>query len=355
MHSLGVVREFAPQIVGPGRASTGIDGWYAGRRCLKTVHLPRRWEQGPAHAIGDGQIRFDAPGILSVELVEVEAVFAPGRRARSDQVAGLVIVIVSHDIRDHSQQTEHGIVILRSRCRLSESPIGGIEVSAVGVGKAGRRHPVCGSLAQAEGMFVAETRIADKADVCPKLKRVRAAGPGKIIKELIYRDLRIVALGDALVQAVEQVPRLIRIAHDACALTRKCPAEVVNGRRAEDSRVAKGKPLAVVCDNLFRWGSWQERCLRVEYVLQAAPPEQGVIAVGSEVIIQSGDESIVIQADGGSETKARIIQTVADRAVIGYKLSGAEGLVEIAGVARVFDGRIDPNTQRIEVFQLRRR
>ena len=43
-------------------------------------------------------------------------------------------------------------------------------------------------------------------------------------------------------------------------------------------------------------------------ILQRAAPEQRVLAVGGEVVVEAGDESIVIQADRGAETEAGIIE-----------------------------------------------
>ena len=95
-----------------------------------------------------------------------------------------------------------------SRSWLCEAAVGGIEVTA-SIRETGGRHPVCGSLAQAEGMFIAKTRIAHEADVRPKLKGVCALGPGKVIQKLIHWDLSIVAVSDALIESVEQIPRLV--------------------------------------------------------------------------------------------------------------------------------------------------
>ena len=109
----------------------------------------------------------------------------------------------------------------------------------------------------------------------------------------------------------------------------------------------------MVGDGLFRRRPRQEGSLRVVYVLQASPPEQTVFAVRREVIVEPGNESVVVQLDGSSEAISRVIQPVADRAVIRFELAGAECLVEISGMTRILDRRIDPQTQGIQALQLR--
>ena len=66
-----------------------------------------------------------------------------------------------------------------------------------------------------------------------------------------------------------------------------------------------------------------------------------MFTVRGDVVIETGDEGIVIEADRRTETISGVIQAIAHRGVIGYELAGAECLVEIAGVTRVLDCRID--------------
>src|SRR4029077_15580011 len=54
-----------------------------GRSCLETVCFPGRRKERPAHSIGQGEVGFDAPGVLPIKLIPVEAIVSlDGRTLR---------------------------------------------------------------------------------------------------------------------------------------------------------------------------------------------------------------------------------------------------------------------------------
>ena len=97
-----------------------------------------------------------------------------------------------------------------------------------GVGEAGWGHPVRCALPDAEGMFVADARIAGEAGVATELQRVPAFGPGKVVSEIVNRSLRIVAVNDALIEAIENIPLLVGISQYAGALASEAPMKAVD-------------------------------------------------------------------------------------------------------------------------------
>src|SRR5579864_2707151 len=77
-----------------------------------------------------------------------------------------------------------------------------------------------------------------------------------------------------------------------------------------------------------------------------------MLAVGGEMVIQAGDERVVIQAHWCAEPETGVIETIAHRVVIGGVLAGAECLIEVASVVGVEDSRINPDMQRIEALDV---
>src|SRR6266852_3714653 len=76
-------------------------------------------------------------------------------------------------------------------------------------------------------------------------------------------------------------------------------------------------------------------------------------AVGGETVIRARDEYIVIQTGGSAENEARIVQTVSGRKIIGYRLTRAEGLIEISRVTNEVEHcGINPNATRVEVLEV---
>src|SRR5258708_33565976 len=76
-------------------------------------------------------------------------------------------------------------------------------------------------------------------------------------------------------------------------------------------------------------------------------------AVGGETVIRARDEYIVIQTGGSAENEARIVQTVSGRKIIGYRLTRAEGLIEISRVTNEVEHcGINPNATRVEFLEV---
>ena len=105
VHRLRVVRKLGAQVVCPGGTPARVHGGVhvAGRRCLESVNLPGRRKQRPAQSVSDGQVRLDPPGILAVELVPVKPVLPRHWNSLIEQRAALIVVVVSHDVGNHSQ------------------------------------------------------------------------------------------------------------------------------------------------------------------------------------------------------------------------------------------------------------
>src|SRR5258708_27234244 len=123
----------------------------------------------------------------------------------------------------------------------------------------------------------------------------------------------------------------------------------------ENRDIAEDKSFAVIKGSLFRSITRQERGARVAQVLQRAAPEQTVPAVGGEMVIEFRDEDIVVKLGGRAENKTCIIQAISRGRIIGHRLTGAKGLIEITGViGQIEHGRINPEMARIKICLVRR-
>ena len=72
-------------------------------------------------------------------------------------------------------------------------------------------------------------------------------------------------------------------------------------------------------------------------------------AVGGETVIDARDEDIVVEAGGRAENEAGIVQAISGGRIVGHRLPGAEGLIEITRViGQVEHGGINPEMPRIE-------
>ena len=78
----------------------------------------------------------------------------------------------------------------------------------------------------------------------------------------------------------------------------------------------------------------------------------GVFAVRGEMVIEAGDERVVIQAHRRAEAVTGIIQPVADGRVVGHELSAAERLIEVTGVSCVLYRRINSQAQRVKGLEV---
>ena len=173
-------------------------------------------------------------------------------------------------------------------------------------------------------------------------------GPREIIVQIVDRCLETVAVGETLIETEESVPFLVGVAKDARTLTGKSPTERIGEGVAQNRCVAHGKTLAVVRQSLYGCRSRQEGGLRVVQILQVSAPEDGVLPVRTQLVIDFRDEGVVIQLHRRAETEAGIIKPVSHRAVVGLKRP--IGRVEVAE-----HGRIGPQPQRINIRDLRHR
>src|SRR4029077_18778035 len=72
------------------------------------------------------------------------------------------------------------------------------------------------------------------------------------------------------------------------------------------------------------------------------------------MVIDTRNEDIVVQAGGCAEDVSGIIQAVSSGRVVGHGLTGTEGPVEVTSmIDQVKHGRIDPDSTRIQVLELR--
>ena len=95
----------------------------------------------------------------------------------------------------------------------------------------------------------------------------------------------------------------------------------------------------MVGDNRFGRGTGQEWLGGVVDVLQVAAKEQGVFARAVKVIVEPGDERVVIEFDGSAEAVAGIVIAVAHGKIIRDQIG--ESVVEISQHVRIGAGH-DP-------------
>ena len=148
-----------------------------GRSGLQTVGLPRWREERPAHSVGEREVRFDAPGVLPIELVRVEPIVALHGSALStsgtDDVAVFVEVIIGHNVGDHSVQSEEGTIVLRGGLRLGPAigsvpkrgrgRVHGIQ-AAGGAGEADGGCPIGSSEAEVAGVEITGSGVAGEVN-----------------------------------------------------------------------------------------------------------------------------------------------------------------------------------------------
>jgi len=127
---------------------------------------------------------------------------------------------------------------------------------------------------------------------------------GKVVEEIVHGRLRIVAVGDALIQPIEDIPFLVRISQDARALAGEAPVKGIHHAGCQNRGVTDHETLAVIRKGLFRGRAGQKRRLRIIHILQRASPEQTMLAIARQVVVHSCDEGVVIEAEGRSETES---------------------------------------------------
>src|SRR2546422_4744873 len=327
------------------------------RRRLEAVDLPGWREERPPHAVSNRQVRFDAPGVLSVEFVPVEPVVPLRRSARSRYrvpvavhdvvlyLAALIEFVIDHDVRNQAEHGKHGEIVRWSGRGFGKPAVYGIQLAAASVGESGGGHPIGSPLSYTEGMLQAEPRIADIADIAAQLKGMLALGPGEIVQQIVSGRLSAVAVGKAWIQTVEGVPLLVRVPDEACALASEPPVEGVDHGWAEDGCVSHNESFAVVYQGGQGSRPRQEGLLWVDYILQSAAPKQSVFAVGGEVVIEAGSEGGVIEADRCAETEAHVVKAIAHGGVV--TAQSRVGVLEVAE-----HGRIGPSAEGVEVSNI---
>src|ERR1700674_3733082 len=206
------------------------------------------------------------------------------------------------------------------------------------------------------GMQIAGAGIAGEANGGPELESMILLGPGEIIEKVMRAHLEIMAISDSLIQPQKSVPRLVGITHHAKALPCVSPVKGIGESGAKNGGVAQCEAFTVVGGGLLGSISRKEGSSRVPQILRGAAPEQEVPAVGGKAVIRARDEDIVIQAGGGAENEAGIVQTIARRRIVGHRLTLAEDLIQVASViGQVEHGGINPDVTRVKVFQVGRR
>lgn len=83
-----------------------------------------------------------------------------------EEVAGFVVVVLPHEIRDHAQQANHRTIVARleGEIDLGKAAVSGIERTGA-IGQASWRHPTGGTEREVVGVQVADAGITGNADV----------------------------------------------------------------------------------------------------------------------------------------------------------------------------------------------
>ena len=104
------------------------------------------------------------------------------------------------------------------------------------------------------------------------------------------------------VNAAERVPREVRIANRAEALTDKTVVEIVDQRGGNNSGVAGDEAFVVVHDV----GDWrlarQERSIGLILIGEPTAESQALLAIARDVVIDLGDVPVLGVSRGGGET-----------------------------------------------------
>ncbi len=310
---------------------------------LQAIRFVRGWKQRPAHTVGEGEIGLHAPGVLAIELIPVQCVMTLHRRALGQKIPGAIVIVLAHEVGHDAEQPDHRTVVtgLEGEVDFWE-PMQTWVHGAGTVGDAGWRHPAGSPQCEIVGVQITHPRIAGHADVAANLQTVSSLGPGKIVGEIVNRKLKILAIGDALIETDEGIPGLIGVAQDSVACPRESVMKAVDGAGTDHVGVADGEPLAVVINHGFRRCAWEEGFAQVVPVLKVPAEEQSVLAGGVEVIVEACHDGVVRGTDGRAEAVARVIQAIAHGEIIGYEV--AEVLIEV----RLHDGT-RPDAIRIHV------
>src|SRR6516225_2341792 len=128
----------------------------------------------------------------------------------------------------------------------------------------------------------------------------------KIVEQIVRGCLCIVAVHDPLIEAIEEIPMLVGVSDKSGTLAGKSPVSRIDHRGPQYRRVSDNEALAVIRNGLLWRGTGQEGSLRIVQILQCAAPEKIVLPIATQVIVEPGDEGVVVQTDGGAEPEAGV-------------------------------------------------
>src|SRR5260370_35287112 len=104
-------------------------------------------------------------------------------------------------------------------------------------------------------------------------------GPGNVVQQVVNAYLKVVAVGNSLIQSEERVPWLVGIPYDSITLPGVSPAKRIGQRIGQDRRVTKCESLAVIDGGSLWHISRQKWRARVPQILQRAAPENRLFPV----------------------------------------------------------------------------
>src|ERR1700686_5816147 len=94
------------------------------------------------------------------------------------------------------------------------------------IGDPGWRHPTRSTQGEIVGMQIAHPRVARNSEVAAKLERVRSFRPREIVRKVVDRKLKILAVRNFLIEADERVPRLVCCPQNAVVFARNSVWEI---------------------------------------------------------------------------------------------------------------------------------
>src|SRR5487761_205016 len=140
--------------------------------------------------------------------------------------------------------------------------------------------------------------------------------------------LEAIGAGDALIQTANQDPRQIAVTLIGNALPCQAVFKIIDQARAQYGGVANGHAFAQIHLGIFRNTTRQERgALCSDVVAPATAPEDGLVTVGRNFVVDTADQGVVPLGLSGSETKTLKVEGIADGVVIGRERP--EGALEI--------------------------
>lgn len=224
--------------------------------------------------------------------------------------------------------SDHGTLVtgLKRKIDSREITINRIE-RAGAICDSGRRHPTGSAESEVIGVQVAHAWVASDAKVASELEGVGALRPGEVVGEVVDGELKVLTVGQSLIEADESIPGLIGVAEDAITGACKAIVEAVYGIGPDHRGVADGEAFAVIIDDGFRRRARKEGFAEIVDVLQISAPEQGLFSGRVKMEVQPGDEGVIGRTHRSAKAVAGIVEAVADGEIVGRKIT--ECLVEI--------------------------